>query len=358
MRPLTAYLDLSALVHNYLYLKKLHGKQVFAVVKADAYGHGAVMCAKTLDAYVDGFAVAFLEEATELREEGVNKPILLLEGVFCASDYSLVEEKRLLPVIQNEAQLKWFLEYSWKKPITVWLKMDTGMRRAGFMPKEFLLAEQLLKADASVAGIVEMTHLCCADLLDNEFTEQQLNCFTTQSSQTANLKSICNSAGVLYHPRAYQDIARVGIAMYGINPIATTYSDKHLKPVMHLYSKIFSVKLLRRGEKIGYGGIFTAPYDMRIGLVACGYADGYPRVPSQDNCVWIDQVKSRIIGRVSMDMLSVELNRPQQGIGSQVELWGAHISVNEIALRANTISYELLSHNRRAKRVYCPPTIY
>ncbi|QRN41166.1 MAG: alanine racemase [Neisseriaceae bacterium] len=352
MRPLKAYIYLSHLVNNFIYLKQKHKGVSLAVLKADAYGHGAIRCAQALQEYADGFAVAFLEEALELRNHGITNPIILLEGVFSQTEYKAVDHYQLTPVIHHLQQVEWFLNHIWHNQIDVWIKLDTGMRRAGFMPMEFDNVLTKFKNHSRVNSIVDMTHFSSADELQSNFTRQQLDRFITTTHASGNLKSICNSSGVLYHPYAYQDIARIGIALYGLNPIPNIPKDIHLKPVMHLHSEVFSVRELKKGESIGYGGIFTAPYDMRVGLVACGYADGYPRVSSQDNFVWIDGVQSRVVGRVSMDMLSVELNRESQGIGSEVELWGEHISVSDIASKANTISHELLCHLKRAHKIY------
>ncbi|MBN3860360.1 alanine racemase [Neisseriaceae bacterium PsAf] len=352
MRPLKAYIYLNHLINNFIYLKQKHKGSALAVIKADAYGHGAIRCAQALQGYADGFAVAFLEEALEIRNYGITEPIILLEGVFSEREYQAVDDYHLTPVIQNFQQLEWFFKHTWHNQTNVWIKLDTGMRRAGFMPTEFESVLKRLQNHPQVDAIIDITHFSFADELDLDFTQHQLDCFIDTTKASGNMKSICNSAGILYHPYAYQHISRIGIALYGLNPIPEAPKDTHLKPVMHLHSEVFSVKELKKGECIGYGGIFRAPYDMRVGLVACGYADGYPRLPSQDNPVWIDGVKSRIVGRVSMDMLSIELNREGQGIGSEVELWGEHVSVNEIAFRANTISYELLCHLKRANKIY------
>ncbi|MBO7081749.1 MAG: alanine racemase [Neisseriaceae bacterium] len=351
MRPLTATINLSHLKDNYQFLKQQHGGKTYAVIKADAYGHGAVSCARALESEADGFIVAFLEEAQELRAAGIEADIVLLEGVFEASEYAEIERLNLSCVIQNEKQLQEFLQYSWKKPVCVWLKMDTGMRRAGFFPQDYVKAHQQLAQHSAVREIVKITHFSRADELSSDWTQHQTAIFDQTCAHLSGLTSLANSAGILAHSATHRDIGRAGIALYGISPFEDTQDfSGNLKPVMTLTSQIFGVRTLRAGESLGYGAIFTAQQDMRIGLLACGYADGYPRVPSNDNPVWIDGKQSRVIGRVSMDMMMVELNAPTQNIGSSVELWGEHISVAEIARRSGTISYEVLCHVKRAHK--------
>lgn len=352
MRPLQARIHVGHLLDNYRYLKQRHGKDVFAVVKADAYGHGAVFCAQALAKEVDGFAVAFLEEAIELRAAGIQNKILLLEGVFSAQDYAAVEQWQLIPVIQNEVQWHWFTEYSWQKPTTIWIKLDTGMRRAGLDTIAFKQIVQAAKDNKAVAFIVAMTHFACADDPSHILNDQQWQHFCAETVGLFPVKSACNSSAVLYHPQYKDDIARVGLAIYGIHPSSTVHQNVQLKPVMSLYSQVFSVKHLRQGETIGYGAVFTAPRDMRVGLVACGYADGYPWSSNPGMPVMIDGHLSRLVGRVSMDMLSVELTQCDQGVGSQVELWGEHVCVNEVANQTNTTAYAILCHLKRAQKIY------
>jgi len=352
MRPLIAEVDLGALISNFIYLKKQHGGQMYAVVKADAYGHGALACSQALAPYADGFSVAFLEEAVVLREGGIVSPILLLEGVFFPEEYRAVAQYQLSPVIQNNEQLSWFLNYPWKKPLSVWLKLDSGMHRAGFMPEEFPAAYEALKKHRSVKELILMSHFSSADELSNPVTAAQFKLFRQVSASYSDRKSICNTAAVLLHPDMRGGIARVGLGLYGINPLIDRFFDPVLQPVLSLKSEVFAERTLRRGEKIGYGGVFTASYDMRVGLIACGYADGYPRLGSPGAPVWIEGMRSRILGRVSMDVLSIELKSATHAVGSSVELWGKNISINEIATRAETIPYELLCHLKRARYIY------
>lgn len=353
MRPLIATINLNHLRDNFRLLKHTHGNKMYAVVKADAYGHGAVRCSQALIDDADGFAVAFLEEAYQLRQNDIQKPIVLLEGVFNPEEYAECERFNLSPVIQNQIQLNDFLNYDWKKPVNIWLKLDTGMRRAGFFPDDYKKAYAVLSKQKYVENIVKMTHFACADDLNSDFTNHQIKIFDDTTCGLGKISSIANSAGILAHNKTHRDIGRAGIALYGISPFEK-YNEfsGSLKPVMTLTTKVFGERILKQGEAVGYGSIFRADKDMRIGLIACGYADGYPRVPSNDNPVLIDGKPSRVVGRVSMDMMTVELNDSTQGIGSTVELWGENISVAEIAKRCGTISYEILCHLKRAKMVY------
>lgn len=353
MRPLTATINLHHLQDNYLYLKQQHGNELYAVVKADAYGHGAVACSRALSEVADGFAVAFLDEGIELRKNGIAAPIVLLEGVFSPDEYAECDRFNLSPVVQNQTQLREFMRYAWRNYVTVWLKLDSGMRRAGFMPADYAVAYHAISRNKAVQNIVKMTHLSCADDLQSLFTNYQNKIFDTTTQSLGGLSSVANSAGILAHPKTRRDIGRAGIALYGISPFEEENEfSGSLKPVMTLTTQVFGERLLRKGETVGYGSIFRAEKDMRLGLIACGYADGYPRIPSNDNPVLIDGKPSRVVGRVSMDMMTVELTDPSQGIGSTVELWGENISVAEIAQRCGTISYEVLCHLKRTKKAY------
>ncbi|UOO90328.1 alanine racemase [Vitreoscilla massiliensis] len=350
MRPLEAHINLANLRHNFQYLKSKHGNKTLAVIKANAYGHGSVQCAHALADLADGFAVACIEEALTLREAGVTLPIVLLEGVFENDEYALIEQHDLWPVVQNEAQLQGLLACNIQKPLTVWLKMDSGMHRAGFFPQDYADAFHRLQAAPQVAKIVKMTHFARADEPSVGMTEMQIAAFDAGCEGCEGEASMSNSAGILDFPAAHRDWGRAGLALYGLSPMPE--ADANLKPVMTFKTKVFGVRELAAGEVIGYGSIFKTEKPTRIGLIAVGYADGYPRLASNDSPVSIDGKPSRIIGRVSMDMTMVELNDAAQGIGSDVELWGENVSANAVAAVAGTISYEILCNVKRARFVY------
>ena len=350
MRPLTCEIRLDYLRDNYQYLKALHGNKLLAVMKANAYGHGAVQCARALHDAADGFAVAFLEEAVELREAGITKPIVVLEGVFQAADYAAVAEYRLWPVVHCQAQLEGLLAFDWREPATVWLKMDSGMHRTGFFPHNYAAAFAALRQSGKVGEIVKMSHFACADETERGMTQMQLEAFDLACAGLDGAESLANSAAIMAYPEARRDWGRAGLALYGVDPFGAFSGS--LKPVMRLKSEVFAERVLQPHEPIGYGASFYTKRSTRVGAVAGGYADGYPRRAASDTPVAIDGVRSRLIGRISMDMLTVDLQQADMGVGSEVELFGDIISVHEVAAAAGTIAYEVLCNVKRAKRVY------
>lgn len=350
MRPLNAQIRLENLRHNYQTLKNIHGGKLLAVVKADAYGHGAVRCAHALADLADGFAVASVEEAVQLREHGIKNPILLLEGVFEAKEYEQVDRFRLWPAVCSQWQLEALLHHSWQQPVKVWLKMDSGMHRAGFFPHNYAAAHTALKQNQNIESIVKFSHFACADEADNAMTEMQLEAFDSGCEGLAGEESLANSAAMLRYPAARRDWGRAGIALYGACPFGHT--DSRLKPVMRLSTRVFGERVLQPHSPVGYGAAFYTKKSTRVGLIACGYADGYPRHAPNGTPVAVGNHRSQLIGRVSMDMMTVELDVSHEGIGSEVELWGDVVNVNEVAKAAGTIAYELLCHVKRAKFTY------
>lgn len=351
-RPARAEIDLDALARNYGKLRSLHGGRLLAVVKADAYGHGAVQCALSLRSAADGFAVAFAEEATALRATDVGSPILVLEGAFSGQELRDCQSLGLWVVVHHEDQLR--MVETTKMParsIDVWLKIDSGMHRAGFPLGEARAAYGRLAACASVREIVLMTHFACADEPSSDLTAHQVREFDRATEGLRGDRSLCNSAGVLAWPHARRDWGRSGIALYGADPLPKPTGQLH--PVMRLESSVFAVKDVAAGESVGYGASFVADRPTRVGLVAMGYADGYPRAASTGTPVLVGGERTRIIGRVSMDMITVDLtDLPQCKVGSSVEFWGKGIDINEVAARAGTISYELLCNVKRVRKVY------
>ena len=353
-RPARADFDLAALRANYAHAKAVHGGKVAATLKANAYGHGAVECARALAGQADAFAVAFAQEAMELREAGLTEPILVLEGAFGMDDVALAQRHGLWLVVHQEEQLR-MLESLQDRGggagVHAWLKIDTGMHRAGVAPGQARALWQRLAACDKVAGITLMTHLASADEPGNPMTGRQLAVFADATQGLPGPRSIANSAGVLGWKGAHQDWARPGIMLYGADPRGMP-SDV-LQPVMRLASEVFVERWLAPGEALGYGGSFVADRPTRVGLVAMGYADGYPRVVPSGTPVAVDGRLTRIIGRVAMDMLTVDLtDLPEAGPGSEVELWGSQVSVNDVAAAAGTIAYELLCNVKRVRRVY------
>jgi alanine racemase len=387
-RPSKALIDLAALRSNYLTARNLHGERALAVVKANAYGHGAVPCAQALAGIADGFAVAFAAEAFELREAGITKPILVLEGCFDPDEFIAAYRSNLWVVIHQESQLR-ALETA---PIEahsmrVWLKVDSGMHRAGFALDAVQAAYQRLEACPSVASITLMTHFARADEPDSDATARQIAAFHDATAGLPGDRSLSNSGGILAWPSAHSTWARPGILLYGADPLPVKAAPKTqpdailservdgltqpspeptsqhisqslaqaqpLTPVMSLMSEVFAIRTLEPGESLGYGGTFTATTPVRVGLVAIGYADGYPRVAPTGTPIAVVGVLTRTIGRVSMDMLTVDLtDLPQASIGSPVECWGKQIDVNQVAQQAGTIAYELLCNVKRVPKIY------
>lgn len=355
MRPARALIDLQSLRHNYRIARELAGGRSLAVVKADAYGHGAVRCAQALEAEAaDGFAVACLEEALALRGAGIRSPILLLEGFFEADELPVIAAHDLWCVIHAEWQIAALEQASLERPLRIWLKLDSGMHRVGLAPQDYRAAWQRLTALPQVASVVAMTHFARADELDSERTQQQVEAFAATLDDLPGERSLCNSPGLLGWPAAGSDWGRAGLMLYGANPFPSSHPQAgRLRPVMTAESKIISVRELAAGEPIGYGGGFVTERPTRVGVVAFGYADGYPHFAPTGTPVAIDGQRSRLIGRVSMDMLTVDLtDLPQASLGSRVELWGAQVPVTELARHANGSAYSLLCGLKRAPRIY------
>lgn len=356
MRPARALIDLAALRHNYRLAREVSGARALAVVKADAYGHGAVVCARALEAEADGFAVACIEEALELREAGIRAPILLLEGFFESSELELIGAHDFWCVVHSAWQLEAIERARPSKPLTVWLKMDSGMHRVGFFPQDYAAALARLKAVPHVAKVVLMSHFSRADELDCSRTEEQVAAFQVvrEAAGDGHEISLRNSPGILGWSNVPSDWVRPGIMLYGATPFEQAHSlADQLRPVMTLESQVISVRELPAGEPVGYGARFIAERPVRVGVVAMGYADGYPRHAPDGTPVYIDGKPSRIIGRVSMDMLTVDLtDLPQAGLGSRVELWGANVPASQLAALCGSIPYQLFCNLKRVPRVY------
>jgi alanine racemase len=356
-RPAIAHIRLDAFRHNYRVAKQCHGGKALAVIKANAYGHGAVHCAKSIEGEADGFAVACLEEALQLREAGIPEPILLLEGFFEAAELPEIVVNDLWIVVHAQWQLEILLAAKLAQPLQVWLKMDSGMHRVGLSPSEYVQAFKRLNGHKNVAKLVLMSHFANADNLSSDHTSQQIEVFQNTIhalKQAARIElSLANSAAILGWQKIKRDWSRPGIMLYGASPIVQSSQAHVLKPVMQLTSKIISIRNIKKGDSIGYGSIFTAERDTIVGVVACGYADGYPRSAITGTPMAVDGIMTRLIGRVSMDMLFVDLTDiPAASIGSQVELWGNQVAANDVAKAAGTIAYELFCNVKRAHFQY------
>ena len=360
-RPAIAHIRLDAFRHNYRVAKQQHGGYALAVVKANAYGHGAIQCAKAIANEADGFAVACLEEALELRQAGIQNPILLLEGFFEVAELTEIVANDLWLVLHAEWQIIQLLASKLAKPVQVWLKLDSGMHRVGLSPEQYISAFKRLNQHVNVTKIVPMSHFASADNLNSSHTLQQLALFqqTAQAATNHALHdiSLANSAALLgwpqvFMPQKQKHWSRPGIMLYGAHPIDTHLPNQILRPVMQLNSQIISIQRIQKGDSIGYGSIFTAARDTLVGVVACGYADGYPR-SAVGAPVAVNGQITTIIGRVSMDMLMVDLTDISGTIiGSKVELWGDQVPANAVANAAGTIAYELFCNVKRVQFHY------
>ena len=350
-RATQATINLKALRHNLGRVKQLApNSQIIAVIKADGYGHGIVRVAKALDE-ADKFGVASLDEALALRNKSIRKTIVLLEGVFEASEFSKAGLQNVEVVIHHISQLEMLEEYARTASnaasrISVWLKVDTGMHRLGFPPDIVQIVWQRLQAIPLVKDVFLMTHLANADDQKDMVTKMQVQLFnhTTQGLQAQ--KSIANSAGIIGWPDTHADVVRPGIMLYGVTPFNVgTGLDHQLEPVMTLSSELIAVNFQKKDSPVGYGGEFVCPEDMPVGVVAIGYGDGYPRHAKNGTPVLVNGKRAELIGRVSMDMICVDLRQhPDAKVGDPVELWGDGLPIEEVARSADTIGYELLCH--------------
>ncbi|OYU44138.1 MAG: alanine racemase [Burkholderiales bacterium PBB4] len=349
-RPILATVHLSAFQNNLnIARRRAPDAKVWAIVKANAYGHGIERVFEGLRG-ADGFALLDLQEAQRVRALGWRGPILLLEGVFELRDLELCSRLDLWHTVHCEAQIDMLAAHKTNVPQRVFLKMNSGMNRLGFTPERYRSAWTRLNALPQVDEISLITHFSDAD--GPKGIAQAMHAFESATRDLPGERSLSNSAATLRHADAVSasDWIRPGIAMYGSSPDFPihTADDWGLQPTMSLTAKIIATQDLVEGDTVGYGSNFRAPQAMRIGIVACGYADGYPRICPTGTPVLVEGARSRTLGRVSMDMLAVDLGpAPMAGLGSEVTLWGrstqgAVLSIDEVAQYANTVGYELM----------------
>ena len=341
-RPIQARIDLAALAHN-LGVMRQHAptSRVMAVIKANAYGHGMLRAASALRA-ADGFAVLRVEEGVALREAGYTQTILLLEGFFTPDELPELARHRLSTVIHGTEQLDMLEQADLPGKLDVFFKLNTGMNRLGFTLEAFPGALKRLQTCATVGEITLASHFATAD--EEPGVAAQLERFNRVTKGIALPRSLANSAAILRHPEAHGDWVRPGITLYGASPFADVSAQElGLKAAMTLQSQIIAVQELKAGEGAGYGAAFKADKPTRIGIVACGYADGYPRHAATGTPILVDGRLTRTLGRVSMDMLFVDLSDiSAAAVGSPVTLWGDGMPVDDVARAVGTISYELL----------------
>jgi len=352
-RRCTASINLSAIKENYLYAKSLApNSKAIAIIKADAYGHGAIKVANELNEVADAFGVACIEEAIELIDSGIDTtPILLLEGVFEESELTFVDKHNLIVTVCNSIQLQWLLDADLNAPVDVFVKYDSGMGRLGFQDDTFIQTINFLEESKNISEITLMTHFSSADDLGGTLTTKQISNFDNTLYAKKYPGSLANSAAILKWSESHREYVRPGIMLYGSSPFLEETPLKNLTPVMTLTSLLISIKSFKAGQSIGYGCRYICKKNTLIGVVAIGYADGYPQSAIDGTPVFINDVKSKIAGRVSMDMITIDLTGvPNPQIGDLVELFGENISVDEVAKYCNTISYEIFT--KITKRVY------
>lgn len=346
-RPTRAIIHPGALRHNLGVARKAapHSR-VMAVIKSNGYGHGLLRAAGALRE-ADAFAVTCLEEAIPLREAGYAHPILLLEGIFHPGELEQVRRYRLDLVVHAEWQVAALEAAPPGRPLSVWLKVDSGMHRLGFDPDQVsAVYRRLLGCRAVASHIRMMSHLACADDRDDDAsTPAQFAVFDDAVRELAGEQSLANSAGVLGWPGSHRDWIRPGVMLYGVDPFCDARRDRpDLRPAMTLSSVLIAIRRYPAGAHIGYGATWTCPEDMPVGVVAIGYGDGYPRHAPNGTPVLVAGRESQLVGRVSMDMITVDLRglEDQVDVGDPVVLWGKGLPVERVAACAGTIGYELL----------------
>ncbi|MCW8348338.1 alanine racemase [Vibrio sp. ZSDZ65] len=346
MKAATAHIDLSALAHNLNCIKQqAPNSKVMAVVKANGYGHGLKHIAKHAKG-ADAFGVARIEEALQLRASGVVKPILLLEGFYSPSDLPVLVTNNIQTVVHCIEQLEALEQTELETPVMVWLKVDSGMHRLGVREEQYLEFVERLHACSNVAKPLRyMSHFGCADELDKTVTTEQINTFLSLTEGCNGERSLAASAGLLAWPTSQLDWVRPGIIMYGVSPFGErTAEDMGFKPVMTLKSHLIAVREVKQGESVGYGANWTSERDTKVGVIAIGYGDGYPRMAPNGTPVLVNGRKVPIAGRVSMDMLTVDLGpEASDCVGDEAILWGDALPSEEVAEHIGTIAYELVT---------------
>ncbi len=352
-----AIINLSALANN-ADLVRMHAphSKILAVIKADAYGHGLLPIAEAL-CHVDGFAVARLEEGVQLRKAGIRKTILVLTGFTSPMDVDVFSQHELDAVVHSDYQVDYLNQSQLTKPVTVWLKINTGMNRLGVSVDTVKRIHDSLELSAKVRLPIKlMTHLACADDMDSPATSQQLELFDQAIDGLPGEQSIANSAGLIGWKQAQRHWVRPGIMLYGGNPFISENVNAGgvLQTVMTLKSTVIALRIVEKGQSVGYGGTWTAKRTSLIATIGVGYGDGYPRHAAEGTPVLINQQKAGLIGRVSMDSINVDVS--QLGtvkIADKVILWGDGLAIEEVAQSSETISYDLMCGvTQRVPRLY------
>ncbi|HSW70155.1 MAG TPA: alanine racemase [Gammaproteobacteria bacterium] len=352
-RPTKIIINLAALQNNLQQVRRMApASSIIAMVKSNAYGHGIERIGRALpDA--EALGVACCEEGLMLRAAGIKNPVVLMEGLFTASELDKAIKNHFILVVHHSSQIEMLEKHSGQNAISVWIKIDTGMHRLGFKPEEALgIYQRLMNCDSVKKPLGLMTHFAESDSLERAPTLRQIEIFNHVTKDLPGPRSLANSAGVIAWPSAHAEWVRPGIMLYGASPFAGHRGVEHfLEPVMTLTSELIAIHHLTKDSRVGYGGTWTCPEDMRVGVIGIGYGDGYPRHAQNGTPILVNARPCPLVGRVSMDMITVDLRtQPEAKIGDPVILWGAGLPVEVVAEYSNTTGYELLT--RITQRVH------
>jgi alanine racemase len=353
-RPAQITIDVGALQNNLQQVRLMApGASVLAMVKSNAYGHGIERIALALP-NVEAFGVASLEEGINLRDAGIKTPVVLMEGLFSEAELKEALAQNFTLIVHHVDQVEMLEKNNGKQPVSIWMKIDTGMHRLGFRPAVAReMHQRLLDCAAVKKPIGLMTHFACANAIERAHTFQQIELFNEVTKGLVGPRSLANSAGIIAWPNSHADWIRPGIMLYGASPLEGHRGVEHsLQPVMTLSSKIIAIHDVAAGEHIGYGGTWTCPVDMRVGVVGIGYGDGYPQHVKNGAPILVNGRPCPLVGRVAMDMLSIDLRtQPEAKIGDPVLLWGPGLPVEVVAEYGETSGYELLTRITQRVRV-------
>lgn len=349
-RTAVAVLSTENLWHNVSVIRaQAPRSHIIAMVKANAYGHGIRSVASRLCGHVDVLGVASIDEALALRQAGVKTPIMLAEGVFERQELIVASTEKFHVVFHCAEQVEWLSKSVCPLPLTVWVKVNTGMGRLGFTPEDALTAFERLGSLSQVKTVHILSHFACADTPHHPLNAHQIQQFDrlTQTApvNTETKLSLCNSAAIFAFSDYHHDYVRPGLALYGVSPFADkTAADLGLKPVMTVQTSLISIQHYKKGQSIGYGARYTCPEDMPVGVIAFGYGDGYPITAQDGTPVLVNGVKCPLVGRVSMDMMTVDLRPiPRAHVGDTVVLWGESLPIEEVVAHTNNITWDLLT---------------
>lgn len=346
-RATLAILSTENLLHNLATIKS-HAPHagVIAMIKANAYGHGLRSTALRLEKQVSSFGVASIDEAIALRRVGIKIPITLMEGVFEPDELLVAACENFHVVLHDETQLQWLNMLALPLPLTVWLKIDTGMGRLGFALNYAHDAYEQLSRNAQIKQPIGiMSHFACADEIAHPLNQQQINKFKQFVHDKKGLKSLCNSAAIIAFPDQQYDVVRPGLALYGVSPLPHLSADAlNLKPVMTLQTRLIAVRRAQKNTTLGYGARFVCPEDMLIGVIAMGYGDGYPRTAQDGTPVLVNGIRCQLVGRISMDMITIDLQAcPHAKVNDPVILWGNGLAIEEVAQYTQQSPYDMLT---------------